>query len=280
MRESIEFRIPEEHASRWLTNHDGVSLGGSVRKLEVETNDPRMQIIEKADRALKRQGRAFFTSWRQRRTYTKAEVEAAVRFRLKITAVFEPAGEMCGTRYDDTSGCERCGAGATQVGPLILDVRRIPKRKPLAKTIAGEIVVPQRVADLFNKHGVTGARFHPVRATGAKNLQLTGWCQLVVGSSDAEITTPTRVGDDPFDENVDSSCRCSRGEVLGLNLLSEVSVRSSTVTEHDIIASRQFVGTRRGLLRPERIILVSQKIRRLIASEGLKGCEIEVAHLV
>jgi hypothetical protein len=80
MRESIEFRIPEEHASRWLNKHDGVSLGDSVRKLDVETNDPRMQIIAEAERELRRQGRSFFTAWRQRRTYTAAELKARTAF--------------------------------------------------------------------------------------------------------------------------------------------------------------------------------------------------------
>lgn len=280
MRESIEFRIPEEHASRWLGKHDGVSLGGSVRKLDVEKDDPRMQIIAEADLALKRQGRAFFTSWRQRRTYTKAELDAALLFRLKVTAIFEPAGELCGTKYDDLTACERCGAGAEQVGPLILDVRRIPKGKSFAKTIAGEIVVAQHVADLFEEHGVTGAQFHPVRAKGAKDLQPTGWRQLVVVSTGAEMAAPTRVGVDPFDQDPGGECRCSFGDLLGLNLLSEVSVRSSSVGDEDIVGSRQFVGARRGLLRPERIVLISPKVRRLIASGKLNGCEIEVAHLV
>lgn len=72
----------------------------------------------------------------------------------------------------------------------------------------------------------------------------------------------------------------SRVDLLGLNLLSEVSVRSSTVGEEDLVGSRQFIGVRRGLLRPERIILISPKFQRLIDSEKLNGCEIEVAHQV
>ena len=58
MRESIEFRIPEKHASRWLGQHDGVCLDGSVRKLIVQKSDPRMQVIAEAELALKREGRA------------------------------------------------------------------------------------------------------------------------------------------------------------------------------------------------------------------------------
>jgi hypothetical protein len=68
--------------------------------------------------------------------------------------------------------------------------------------------------------------------------------------------------------------------LLGLNLLSEVSVHSSTVGAEDIVGSRQFVGVRRGVLRPERIVLISPKVRRVIDTGKLKGCEIEVAHLV
>ena len=263
-----------------MEQHDGVTLGGSVRKLVVGKTDPRMQVIAEAELALKRQGRTFFASWRERRTYTRAELDAALRFRLKVTAVFEPAGELCGTKYDETTACKRCGAGAKQIGPLILDVKRIPRGKSFAKTIAGEIVVAQHAVDLFKEHGVTGARFHPVRAQGAKDLQPTGWCQLVVVSTNAEIAPPTRVGIDPFDEDPGGAYRCPSGDLLGLNLLSEVSVRSSTVGEDDIVGSREFFRDRRGLLRPERAILISPKVRRLIDSRKLKGCEIEVVHLV
>src|SRR5690606_17003982 len=60
MRERIEFRIPEGHASRWLQNSDGVTIGGSVRKFEIDTDDPRMATVEEADRTLRQNRRAFF----------------------------------------------------------------------------------------------------------------------------------------------------------------------------------------------------------------------------
>jgi len=119
-----------------------------------------------------------------------------------------------------------------------------------------------------------------VRAKGVKDLQPTGWCQLVIVSSSAEITAPTRLGIDPFDEDRGGEYRCTLGDLLGLNLVSEVSVRSSSIGEGDFVGSREFIGVRRGLLRPERIVLISPKVQRLIDSEKLKGCEIEVAHLV
>ena len=41
----------------------------------------------------------------------------------------------------------------------------------------------------------------------------------------------------------------------------------------------QFLGARRGLLRPERLMLISPRLRRLIEEERLKGFEFEVAYL-
>lgn len=280
MRESIEFRIPEEHAARWLSDSDGVSLGGSVRKIELETHDARMGVIAEAERALKKHGRAFFTAWKQRRIYADAELESAALLRLKISAVFEPSGEAGGTKYDESVACQHCGAGAKQLGPLFLDVKRIPKGKDFAKTIAGEIVISRRASDLFLQHGITGVAFHPVRSKGAKSLELPEWSQLVVRSEGAEIVAPTRAGNDPFDDDPKGESRCPEGDLIGLNLLSEVFISAESRGEADVVASRQFTGVRRGSLRPQRMLFVSPKLWRLIDSEKLKGCEIEVAHLV
>jgi hypothetical protein len=239
-----------------------------------------MSIIGEAERALKREGRAFFTAWRQRRSYSKDELAVASLFRLKVSAVFEPSGEACGTKYDESAGCQRCGAGAKQIGPLFLDVKRIPKGKDFAKTIAGEIVISRRVSDLFLHHGVTGVAFHPIRSKGAKSLELSAWSQLVVQSADAEVVAPTRAGNDPFDDDPTGESRCPEGDLIGLNLLSEVFISADSRGEADVVASRQFTGVRRGSLRPQQVILISPKLWRLIDSEKLKGCEIEVAHLV
>ena len=113
---------------------------------------------------------------------------------------------------------------------------------------------------------------------GVKALPV--WYQLVVKSADAKIVPPTRVGINPFNEDPDGQCSCPLGDLIGLNLLSEVSISAANVSGADIICSRQFIGVRRGLLRPSRVILISPKFWRLIDSESLRGDSIEVAHLV
>lgn len=281
MREIAEFRIDEQFAPMLFSDGEGRRLGDSLRKIDIETDDPRfMRIGELQTQLLRSKGKPFFYGWKLTRKHTAKEFESAWMFYLRVASVFEPAGEECGTKYDEAAACPQCGAGAKQIGPLFLDVKRIPKGKDFAKSIAGEIVISRRASDLFLQHGITGVAFHPVRSKGAKSLELSDWSQLIVRSADAEIVAPTRVGNDPFDDDPNNEYRCPRGHLIGLNLLSELSISSATVGESDIVASRQFMGVRRGLLRPERVILISPKLWRLIDSERLKGCEIEVAHLV
>jgi hypothetical protein len=280
MKETIEFRIPEEHAASWLRPQDGVLIGGFVRKYELDTGDPRIQVIRDADRALRARGRAFFTAWITHRRYSRFELEHAELFHLRVTSVFEPAGEECGTQYDETTACPKCGSGAQQVGPLFLDEKRIPRGKDISRTIAGEIVVSRRLVEVFQRHEITGVTFDPVRRSPASNAESDRWLQMVVTSSDAEVVAPTRVGENPFDEDDQDRGQCSLGDLLGLNLLSEVFIGKATRGTADVISSKRYVGVRRGLLRPQRLILVSPRVRRLIETEKLKGCAIEVAHLV
>lgn len=280
MREIAEFRVDEAFAPMLFEPEEGKRLGDAVRKVELETDAPRFKQVGELQRDLRRSvGKPFFYGWGLKRKYTKRELESAALLQLRVTTVFEPAGEECGTQYDESNACPRCGAGAQQVGPLFLDVKRIPKAKDFARTIAGEVVISRRASELFAQHGITGVAFRPVRTKGAKSLELPNWSQLVIHSADADMVPPTKAGIDPFNDDLEGQYRCAEGDTIGLNLLSEVSIDTPSRGQADIVATRHFVGVRRGLLRPERIILISQKVRQLIVAEKLKGCEIEVAHL-
>ena len=281
MLEIAQFRVDERFASMLFSGSEGKRLGNSVRKVELETSDPRFKRIGELQSELRlSKGKPFFYGWELTRRYSARELAEAELLHVRITSVFEPAGEECGTKYDESIACHRCGAGAKQIGPLLLDVRGIPKGTDFAKTIGGEIVVSQRVAELFGRDGIRGVDLQPVRITRPTSVESRDWYQMVLRTAEAVIVPPTRVGNNPFDDDPKNEYRCPEGHIIGLNLLSEVSVSSATRGEADIIASRQFIGVRRGLLRPERVILSSPKVRQLIDSEKLKGCEVEVAHLV
>jgi hypothetical protein len=287
MREIVEFRVDEEFASKLFGEKEGKRLGGivgivpnPVRQIKLAADDPRFGRVGELQREIRATTkRSFFHGWIIRRYYAPSELQQASIFSLKITSTFEPAGEECGTKYDESKACSHCGAGAKQATPLYLPENRIPKSKDFSRTIAGEIVVSRRVAELFGRHGITGVKLSPIRSNLSSSAESKDWFQFTVANASAEITAPTRVGIDIFDDDERGECRCRQGDLIGLNLLSEVSITSTSWGNGDIICSRQFVGVRRGLLRPERIILVSPKVWWLVESEKLKGVNLEVAHL-
>jgi hypothetical protein len=135
------------------------------------------------------------------------------------------------------------------------------------------------VAVLFKKYSITGADFGSVRHRPASSAESKDWFQLLVKSCGAEVTKPTKVGINPFDEDSGGQYRCRLGDLIGLSRLSEVSIDRLSYNGLDIVATRQFLGRRVGLLRPQRLLLISPKLQKMINEEKLKGFKFEIAHL-
>jgi len=164
MREIVEFRVVQRFASMLFRVGEGKRLGDSIRKIEIDTRDPRFVEIGRLQRELQaKHNSSFFLGWGINRSYTIEELAKAACFQLTVSAVFEPAGEECGTEYDETKACATCGVGAIQVGGLRLDLRKVPKRADIARTIANEIIVSQRFAEQMIDAGLTGFELSPVR---------------------------------------------------------------------------------------------------------------------
>lgn len=343
MREIAEFRVVEDFALQLFASHEGKRLGDSVRKIMIPVNDPRFaRIGELQQKVEATHNRAFFHGWHIHRKYDAVELDRAKLFLMEVYGGLEPAGEECGTVYDETTACPECGAGAAQTSDLHLDFRKAPKSKDIVSTIANEVIVSQRLAERMIEAGLTGLKFgrarHKARyqedtmdfhqtASGrellrraeaagaslsdpsfwvwinrAENRPLSDamraeyvsmkeaeerrrpkswpvWHQLFVTSPPVDIVAPTRVGVDPFDDDFEGTCRCSRGDLIGLNRLSELSVAAKHLGSSDFHRTRQFVGVRRGLLRPRRLILISPRARELLRSKDIRGSiELEVAH--
>ena len=278
MRETIDFRIPEKNISGNLPDDIGERLGNTVRRVIVASDDPLLEQIRRLEREFHARGRAFFTGWIPRRKYSSRELAQAEMLKVSAKKVFEPAGEECGTRYDDAQACPVCGGGAPQITPLFLDGRRVPRNIDFAETIAGEIIVSRRVADLFRAECFSGATFEPVRLANESGAPSKEYYQLNVAESRVHLDATTRVGNDLFDDN--KGGRCQRGDVVGLNLLSEVRVQRTTYQGSDIAETNELIGVRRGLLRPRPILLLSASAWKAISIAKLKGFVIEVAYLV
>jgi hypothetical protein len=257
---------------------EGRKISDFVRKIELDMDDDRYEKVGVIDKIITEEYNTyFFAGWKITQVATPSEKNHAEIFRYIPQRFFEPCGEECGTRYDESAACPLCKSGAPQLDPLILNTSRLPK-SDFAESIGSEMVVSRRVVDSFTRNGVTGVTFVPV-LTGRKRLVSDHWFQFIVDSTIAEIVPPTRSGNGPFDEDPQNLGRCPTGHLLGLNLLSDVTISRQTFGDLDVFASRQFFGVRRGLLQPHRIVFMSQKVRKIIETEKLKGCRLEVAFL-
>jgi hypothetical protein len=298
MRELVEFRIREDYAAEFLPSGVGESVGYGIRKLVIGTSDPLFAEIGRLHKLFRAQGKYFFSGREYRRTYSRRELAEATLLHVWPRKIFQPAGEECGTIYDDLTACDyvfsggtqcdlgessvlipasTCGVGARQVTPLFLDGRRIPSSVDFAQTIAGEVVVSTRVVELFRDLGFRGAEFEAVRLSDRHGMSSHRHFQLKVLESAVELDSETRAGEDPFDEQ--GYGHCPRDHIAGLNLLSEVWVVAATVPEVDLMATRQMIGVRRGLLRPRPILLLSSRAWRAVHNANLKGLAVEVAHV-
>jgi len=293
MKEIHEFRIYKEYAHLLLKPGEGKDNGSKI-VVFINRDDDKFEQVRILTKQIKEKyNNSFFLYSNIKREYSKKELATATLLQMKIRTTFEPAGEECGTLYDETAACEICGANRKQVGALKLKKSSIPK-KDIARTIAGEVVVSQKFVTAFKQKKLKGALFEPiVFAKGTSD-----YYQLIASSPELELTDKTITGVDVFDFSEGSKggeftvsgghhvklereiYKCPKGHTIGLNLLSEAYVlNSAVITESDFFVSKQKIGVKRGLLRPEPIYFCSQAFREMIEEEKLIGFEFEIANI-
>jgi hypothetical protein len=300
MREVVDFRIPEEKAAEYLSPADGVFLGLGVRKVELPLEHPLVKKICSIHDRLEKKGDYLYLMSYLTRQYSQNELLEAEVLSVQIQHVVESAGEECGSVYDDSVSCDLCGAGGRLLSGLKLDSKRLPRRGKLciAKSIAGEVVVTDEFRRMWEEHRLTGASFHPVKCG---DQTVPRWQHLVVDSPTIDVVEPTKT-EDPFhkrSKTVDVPCetigrrdftygswcdvvgqyRCPRKDTIGIGVFSELWIEAPLPLMPDLAATRQFVGVRRGLCRPERLLVCSQRFHQLFSASNFKGLKVEVAHL-
>jgi len=293
MKETLELRINYDYAHLLFKDDEGKNLGTSVRIVEISKEDPRYSQIPIVSKKVKdKYNTGFFFSWKIKRKYSIMELEKATLLHLKIKTTFEPAGEECGTIYDETVACEICGANRKIRGPLTLKLGSIPK-KDIARTIAGEVIVSDKFAVAFKNRNLKGAAMNSVVFVKG----FSNYYQLIASSPELELSKNTIAGNNPFESsegndggaysisgyNVDFKPEvyvCPKGHTIGLNLLSEPYILNvPSIDAYDLFVSKQKVGVKRGLLRPEPIYLCSQAFRRMVEEEKLSGFDFEIANI-
>lgn len=293
MIEIHEFRIFKDYYNL-LPQPNDAKFNGASYVLKLFKDDPLFQKIGRLDKELRKDNECFFGFWDVSRSYTKKELTDAPLFHFNIKTAFEPTGEECGTMYDETTACEICGANRRQVGPLKLKKGSIPK-KDIARTIAGEVVVSGRFVAAFKQKSLTGATFEPI----VFDKGTSSYYQLSASSPELELTKETMVGHNPFDLSIGDSeadeftisggykvkfektvYKCPEGHTIGPRLLSESHVFAiSSISDYDFFVSKQKIGAKQGLLRPEPLYFCSQAFRKMVEEEKLSGFDFEVAHI-
>jgi hypothetical protein len=254
--------------------------GTECVEVRVRSNSPEFEEIREFIDAKRKQGLHGFTEFnigRYLRKYTKAELQQAEVLRVLISSHFGPCGEECGTIYETL--CTECNRGR-QLSDLILDLRRVPQHKDLSETIAWiEWIVSSKFVQIFTENGLTGAEFRPILDFRNPTKKSREWHQLWVTGSVGALAKETILGRDPFDKSA-VSWRCPFGHSIVTSFLSEVYLHRNAWDGSDIAVTSELFGQGRSFLRPIPLIVISQRLYRLIEEAGLKGFSYEVAHLV
>ncbi len=231
-----------------------------------------------------------FYSWELIRKYSQDELDSAEILHLIVTAVFEPAGEECGTTYDEEKGCthifrnadgkvrissrqvlsfnvkDSCGVGATQTSELFLDLKRIPTRKDVAETIGGQTVVAAGLGRSLADSGMTGFALGRVGSAtkGPRQSETSkSWSQLLINSAPIPVSAQTRSGVNYLDRDRQGVYRWTFGHVLGRD-------------GSDVFRTREHFGVRRGVLRPFAPRLITQRFYAALKRASARGFRVEV----
>lgn len=270
MKEILELRVNYEYAHLLFKKSEGRDIGSSVKVIKITKDDPRYELIPIVSNEVKKKyHQSFFYGWRIIRQYSKHELRTAELFQLKIKSIFEPCGEELGTFYDEAVACNICGANADQLNNLILKPGTIPI-KDISTTISGEVVVSKKFVQTIKENKLIGFNFKPIYTNG----KLSDYSQLSA-SNEIDLSNQIVAGINPFD--LSTHCeneiyKCPNGDTIGLNLLSEaVVINNKAINNTDFMKSKQKIGVRRGLLRPESIYLCSSAFKDVVEKEKLSG---------
>jgi hypothetical protein len=307
VREYLELRVKEQYANQVFGEYEGWVLDKHTRRILITTDDRRLPKIREIQTQLNERGDALFFGWHLTREYEKHELNEAQLFHLIIPSVFEPAGEQCGTVYDESNACKHvfkefdltgpdgskshyvdsCSVGARQATDLFLETRRIPKHRDIAMTIAGEIIVSCKMVQILRESGLSGFELRPVRDKSERQRHRPAttkhrvgqpWSQFFVTSDPVSASPETRFGTNFFEPDTEGVYRCPYGHVAGLNLLSEVTVFQAHLDRSDVIQTKQHYGVHRNLLRPSAPILIARRFYDLLREQRVRGYKVEVAH--
>ena len=133
---------------------DGEGKRGTLaRIIKMNGDDLRLPMVGDLDKKIHLEAsESFFYGWEIVRRYTSDEMASACLFQLMIapSAYFEPAGEECGTVYDNSTACAGCGGSQRFLPPVFaaegmplklwIPSRVVPRTLPVVVSTMGLVL--------------------------------------------------------------------------------------------------------------------------------------------
>ena len=204
--------------------------------------------------------------------YTDWECNQAEHLLMRVPWWCGEFGKSYDTRYDESRYCEKCGAGAKVIDRLIVPPRlaRQVKGAMISKFSRNEVVISQEIAALLAKAGIEGFRLLPVVGPKSKLTPIEDVLHFQVERECGAI--PARNLVDPKNRCPDYSRESPHRP--GFWLLSPLYLRRDQLGG-DLFVTRDHFEQYMGDILPGPLIVVSQKVYRILKNAGTQGVTFE-----
>lgn len=185
------------------------------------------------------------------REYTKQELENAEFYYSWFIYPWQHApkdADDFGTKYNNESGCLKCGRVREQISELLIDMKKIIKYK--IGTIAPEIFVSEEIRNTLEANNISGITFGEVK--DYKNREMVKYYQLFVNNILPPMSDRIRV-------EMEEASRCKICGNGGIYLRSEMIYK-----KEDLVDAKDFNLTKEYLWGYGiRQVVISSKVRNL-----------------
>lgn len=131
---------------------------------------------EQLQEALKSHGMTWSIA-RIELVYTDQELRSFPFLHLLVERKeIDPFGPSHGTEYDRSTGCPRCGCGATQISPFYAPAKSFPKTGLICAS-STETFIADKLADALRRAEVTGVELR--QAQSAREREALPWWQIM-----------------------------------------------------------------------------------------------------
>lgn len=246
-----------------------------TRQVLIPTDDPFLPELRSRILGAQKKGVYAAGSIITVREFDDEELQRADFLRLVICETIEQFGAESGTVYDDSHACSKCGFGLVQRSPLRLDLSKVPKGIDIARTLAQhEYIVSERFAAMARAESLAGLSLDAVEHVGKRGAGQM-WYQLRVVGRAGKTCPPTRFGEDYIRDRVDPQYTCGEHGLMGLNLITTVTLAATPDANVDLMATTDRFLRRSGDIMPVPILVVGKRCFAAFRSYNIQGGSFE-----